>query len=367
MIETHWKANMNNQKVSGLNNFPSISSHSIAVKTRLMTALAVSVFAFSAFAEVKTFKIGKGRSLTYEISNNPEAPATLVLLPGINRGLQFETEKAFFSSPAFEKYNVLAITSSLHPRSINSLATNEEFYGQSSRVTSKDLALEVEALVAELKVVKPIAVSLSFSSSILAELNPKKFAGFIEMVPMTDPLDGEDSTKKLLRDQQDFMMLNPFFAPSIRYQRDLAYQTFWSNQVDGLLQSNPNQYGSQPRVDDIKAGYVDLAQSSESYRLTRVQMKAVRHFILAANELEDRLKTQVQMAVQENQKSQGKASLVVVADSGHILPSENPVSAAVALDQVAQALLQGRSVTGTVKGSKLTPYTAEQKKEIGLK
>lgn len=335
----------------------------LACKVLLMTALFSSV----AMAEVKTFQLAPGKILTYELSVNPQATETLVLLPGINRGLQFDTEKAFFSSPALKKYNVLAITSSLHPRSINSLKTQEEFYGNSAAASSRDLALEVEKLVTQLKVAKPIVVSLSFSSSILAQMNPKIFAGFIEMVPMTDPLDGEDATKKFYRDQQDFMMLNPFLAPSIRYQRDLAYQSFWSNQVDSLLQSNPHQYGNNPRVDDIKAGYVDLARSSESYRLSRVQMKSVRHFILAANELEDRMKTQLQVAVQENQKNNGKASLVVVSDSGHILPSENPAGAAASLDYVVQALIKGSAVTGTVKGTQLIPFTSEQKKEIGLK
>jgi pimeloyl-ACP methyl ester carboxylesterase len=339
------------------------------IKKSFLFLLIILVSAFSSlsFAQVKYFKVQSGQYLTYELQERPSARATLVFLPGINRGLQFETEKKFFSAFTDEGFNVLTITSSLHPRSIAIIPGNESFFAQKKTVTSKDLAKEVEALMKSLRIQRPIAISLSYSASILAELDPAKFSGFIEMVPLTDPLDGDDATKRALRDQQDFMMLNPFLAPSIRFQRDYAYQTYWSAQVDANLKANPSQYGSKPRVDDIKKGYASLARASEAYRLKNVKMAAPRHFILAEGELESRLEVQWGVAVKENQKSQGKSSVVVVADAGHILPSENPVSAARAVELVANSMLNGQGVTGSLKQGEFFPFTPDQKKEMGLK
>lgn len=338
-------------------------------KVRLLSRLfflLASLNSVSVFAAAQSVQISQGRVVSYEQQIVENAAATLVFLPGINRGLSFATEVNYLSSKVLSKYNIISVSSSLHPQSIGKLPAGTPFLTPGGELTSQDLADEVEVLLKKLKIKNPIIISLSYSSSIMAALKGQSYLGFIEMVPMTDPLDGDSATQRFLRDQQDLAMLNPFFAPGIRYQRDSIYRSVWSTQVDEILAKFPEQYGQDPRVEDIKEGYFNLARAVEDFRLSKVSSPLPRHFILAENELEYRLKNQIQAAIAENQKTDGNTSFVMVADSGHIMPSENPTSAAIAVDKVVQALLKGETIKGRVQGKKLTLYSQESLQKMGF-
>ena len=204
-------------------------------KSMTVIASFVLLLTVTAQSEVLKFRMDEGRIVTAEHQVVAGAKNTVVLLPGINRSLEMNSEKEFFAAAKKYKINILAIATSSHPRSIAELNSDETAYFQSNTMTLKDYADEVEFVVKRLKIVKPYVASLSYSAAILSQLNSKIFAGYIEMVPMGDPVEGADAMTKLGRDNQDFLKLNPFMIGYVRAQRDSAYNSSWSSSVKQRL------------------------------------------------------------------------------------------------------------------------------------
>jgi hypothetical protein len=321
----------------------------------------------NAGAEVLKFKISEGRIVTAELQIVPGAKATVVVLPGINRSLEQASEKQFFAAAKKYEMNILTIATSSHPRSIAELKSNEPAFFQSHTMTLKDYADEIELVVSRLKIAKPYVTSLSYSSSILSNLDPKKFAGFIEMVPMGDPIEGADALTKSGRDYQDFLKLNPFMIGFVRAQRDSAYKSTWSANVKQRLAQDENFYGSNPRIDDIIEGYVSLARAAEDYRLNRVSFSAARHFILVDEEEDERFKFQISAVQTENRRLGGKNAFLLVGHSGHVVPSDQPNSTVKAFSTIIEMIAADKFDSGVIAGEEFVVFTDAQKKELGIK
>ena len=336
---------------------------------KLFTILStfILLLTVTAQSEVLKFRMDEGRIVTAEHQVVAGATTTVVLLPGINRSLEMSSEKEFFAAAKKYKINILAIATSSHPRSIAELNADEAAYFQSHSMTLQDYADEIEFVVSHLKIAKPYVASLSYSSSILSQLDSKKFAGFIEMVPMGDPVEGADALTKSGRDTQDFLKLNPFMAGYVRAQRDSAYNSSWTSSVNQHLQQDKNFYGLSPRVDDIIEGYVSLARASEDFRLNRVRFEAPRHFILVDQEVKDRFKFQLTAVQAENKRLNGQNAFLLVGKSGHVLPSDQPSSTLKALSTVIDMITTKKFNSGVIAGEKFVEFTADQKKELGIK
>ena len=352
-----------------LNNQFRVSLPSMKNSNKLMKSFILLSFliSFTARANVLEFKMSLGRVVTAEYQKVKGAKETLVLLPGINRSLEMKSESKFFQAAADYKVNVLTIATSSHPRSISALGTNETPVFLENTMTLKDYAAEVEFVIAQLKIVKPFVASLSYSSAILNELDSKKFAGFIEMVPMGDPVEGADSLTKSARDYQDFLMLNPFMTGFVRSQRDSAYNSTWTKSVNARLEADPDFYGPNPRTDDIIAGYVSLARAAENFRLNRVEFPVRKHFILVDQEEEERFNLQLKAVQTENADFQGSMGFFIVAKSGHVLPSDQPQSTLKAVTLIMQMTRANKYQSGVIAGETFVEFTPAQRKELGLK
>lgn len=342
---------------------------SLLTMKKIITLLStfVLLLVVTAHTEVLKFRMDEGRIVTAEHQVVPGAKITVVLLPGINRSLEMGSEKEFFAAAKKYKINILAIATSSHPRSVSELNADEEACFQTHEMTLRDYATEVEFVVSQLKITKPYVASLSYSASILSQLDSHKFAGFIEIVPMGDPVEGADAMTKSGRDYQDFLKLNPFMSGFVRSQRDSAYNSSWSSRVKGSLAEDPKFYGPSPRVDDIIEGYVSLVRASEDFRLNRVSFKAPRHFILVQNEEEERFGLQISAVQAENRRLDGKQALLIVSNSGHVLPSDQPASTLKALSTIIDMITTKDFDSGVIAGENFIEFTAAQKKELGIK
>ena len=336
-------------------------------KSMTVIASFVLLLTVTAQSEVLKFRMDEGRIVTAEHQVVAGAKNTVVLLPGINRSLEMNSEKEFFAAAKKYKINILAIATSSHPRSIAELNSDETAYFQSNTMTLKDYADEVEFVVKRLKIVKPYVASLSYSAAILSQLNSKIFAGYIEMVPMGDPVEGADAMTKLGRDNQDFLKLNPFMIGYVRAQRDSAYNSSWSSSVKQRLAQDENFYGPSPRVSDIVEGYASLARASEDFRLNRVRFEAPRHFILVDQEEKERFEFQITAVQNENHRLNGQNAFLLVGNSGHVLPSDQPLSTLKALTTIIDMITSKSFDSGVIAGEKFVEFTPQQKKELRIK
>ena len=288
--------------------------------------LFVFLLSCVAAAEFKSLRLGPGKVIAYQhVVNNPEGP-TLILLPGVNRALYWGDDSVRALSS--QGWNLLMPSLTSHPRSIQFLGKSEVPYflfDKSIRV--KDFANDIEELVESLKINKAIPVSLSYSSSVAAYLNPKKFPHVIETVPLGIATEANPEAAKNAELWEGWLRMNPFMAPFwIRESRDAAYSMHWGKTVDANLKSDPTFYGDNPRVNDIKSGYVTIARAVEDFNFSKWDFNSenrTRDFVFGERENPERLKNQIE--VLKNYIASGKpVRVVVVAKAGHVLPSDRP-------------------------------------------
>lgn len=290
--------------------------------------LFVFVFLLSSIASAnfKSLRLGPGKVIAYEhIEHNPDSP-TLILLPGVNRALYWGDESV--KALSAQGWNLLLPSLPSHPRSIQFLKSTEApYFSFDKSIRVDDFANDIEVLVEALKINKAIPVTLSYSSSIAAHLNPAKFPHIIETVPLGTATEANPEAAKSAELWESWLRMNPYMAPFwIRESRDTAYSIHWGQTVDANLKSDPTFYGENPRVSDIKRGYVTIARAVEDFDFTKWNFaveERTRDFVFGEKENPDRLKNQIE--VLKNYIASGKpVRVVVVAKSGHILPSDRP-------------------------------------------
>lgn len=295
----------------------------------LVSAALVLSFSSLTFAEVQYLRLSQGRVMAYEhlVNNESTKAATLMLLPGVNRAL---TEKdASVQHLIKQGWNILLPSLTAQPLSIRGLEQFERpYFVSTDKIRVQDFAEDIEALVDSLGLNNVIPVSLSYSSAIAAYLNPETFPHIIETVPLGLAVEGDRQAAAAAELWESWLRLNPFMAPLwIRQSRDTAYKLHWSKIVDSNLLKNPLFYGSAPRVNDIKAGYVTLARATEDFDFTQwnfIEDERTRDFVFAGNEGSER--QQNQLLVLQNYLATGKkVRVIVVQGSGHIMPTEHPV------------------------------------------
>lgn len=279
-----------------------------------------------ATAKVQYLPLGPGKVIAYEhVINHPEG-ATLIMLPGVNRALG--TSDYSIRMLAQAGWNLLLPSLPSHPLSIQGLKKGETpYFTLDSSIRAADFAEDIEKLVSALKVGQAIPVTLSYSSTVGAYLDPQRFPHIIETVPLGIATEGNPEAAKNAEMWESWLRVNPFMAPFwIRQFRDQAYSQHWGRTVDANLASDPDFYGPSPRVADIKAGYVAIARAAEDFDFTEwdfSQEKRTRDFIFAGAEAPERMKNQIKTL--RNYLSAGKPVRVVVVEKvGHVLPSEEP-------------------------------------------
>lgn len=318
------------------------------------SVLLVSSFSF---AEVQHLRLSRGKVIAFEHIVNKENGGTLILLPGVNRALNSSDRAVRVLSE--QGWNILMPSLPAHPLSIGGLDKYETpYFAFDTSVRSKDFAGDIEALVVALGIKKAIPVTLSYSSSVGAYLNPKQFPHVIETVPLGTATEGDPETAKNAELWENWLRLNPFMAPIwIRQFRDSAYASHWGKTVDANLSSDAEFYGANPRVSDIKSGYVTIARAVEDFKFPEWDFKAetrTRDFVFAGKENPERLKNQIQIL--KNYIASGKpVRVIVVENAGHILPTDNPSVYSSVLGLLASQPRQGSvqfAIVNTVENVK---------------
>ncbi|KHD89902.1 MAG: hypothetical protein OM95_01275 [Bdellovibrio sp. ArHS] len=296
-------------------------------------AFAVLLLSSSSFAEIRHLPLGPGKMIAFEhIENTPTAP-TLILLPGVNRGLSSNDTSVRILIK--QGWNLLLPSLPAHPRSIEGLKKTEiPYFSMTNSIRSADFAKDITELVHALGIKKAVPVTLSYTSSIGAYLNDQEFPHIIETVPLVVPTESDPNAAKTAELWESWFKLNPFMAPFwIRQFRDQAYTTHWSNTVDKNLSADKDFYGESPRVSDIKKGYVTIARAAEDFNFAEWNFNTeerTRDFVIAEQENPERLKNQVQ--VLKNYLASGKPlRVILVQNVGHVLPTENPTAYAATL------------------------------------
>ncbi|WP_413569438.1 alpha/beta fold hydrolase [Bdellovibrio sp. HCB117] len=295
------------------------------MKTGLLAFAILFVSAVS-FAEVHYLPLGPGKVLAYEyVEVSPSAP-TLILLPGVNRGLSSNDTSVRLLIQ--QGWNLLLPSLPAHPKSIQGLKLSESpYFTYDSSVRSPDFANDVSELVHALGILRAVPVTLSYTSSVGAYLDAKEFPHIIETVPMAVPTESDPDAAKTAELWESWFKLNPFMAPFwIRQFRDQAYTSHWHKTVDKNLSADSDFYGENPRVSDIKKGYVTIARAAEDFDFTKWDFHSeqrTRDFVFAENENPERLKNQVE--VLKRYLATGKpVRVILVQNVGHVLPTENP-------------------------------------------
>lgn len=307
-----------------------ISAHSIAFLFSLSFMTSV------VFAKEGVLEVQPGEKVYYHSVITNKSKPTLVLLPGIYRGLNDDDE--IIKILKRKKVNYVAIHFSGHPASILQLKENETaVFATGKGLTSEMLAHEVEAVVSELKIKTPIAVSLSYSSTVVAYLNPNIFPTVIETAPLgafgeDDPLG--TAQRKAWTDWLKLWPGNHFWLEAAQ---DKAYRDHWAPVAYERAEDYEN-------IDSelLTAGYMAMARAIENYdlRLQDFSNQPRRIWIFAENENEYRRQIQDEAVQIYNDAAKSSTTPIVIADSGHIIPTEQPKAYAAALLKILSVSLK---------------------------
>lgn len=301
----------------------------------LFVILATST-AFAAISE-SVIEVQKNEKVYVQYQISKPTATTLVLLPGVFRGIE-QTDK-IIALLSQADINFVAIHFSGHPRSVLQYKASEAaIYKGGKGLTSEMLAQEVEAVVAVLKIKKPLPVSLSYSATVVPHLNPKKFPLVIETAPIGAFGDNDPEGTALRKQWADWMKLWPPNTLWINAAKDKAYRDHWTKIANERTQSG-SEMAKPENLNRLIEGYMAMARATEDFNVTVQDFKNTprRIWILAENEEPYRLKLQLQAVALYNKAQGVSVEPVVIPNSGHTIPMEQPEAYAEVLKAIIKA------------------------------
>lgn len=297
----------------------------------ILFSLILAIFTFASVlvradveaAKLQSFKVKNGQYVAFESHIVNQEKATLILLPGINRGLDSRDEVIRLARKM--KLNFVSLHFSLHPESLLKIPSSETPAFKIQSYSSAVLANEVDALINGLNIYKPIIVSLSYSSTVSAELAKSgKYPLVIETAPMIRFDEADPAGGAVTEYWTSFFNLNPFLGPFFSsYFIKNTYTQYWNSKLASILESYPE---TAPVKSLMVSAYTELSYAAHGFdfRKQKFNQNSLRFFILGEQELEKRFNLQ-QEAVGLYQKSTSRTnSSVVLPDAGHIIPSDAP-------------------------------------------
>lgn len=273
--------------------------------------------------KLQSFKVKNGQYIAYESHIVNKDKSTLILLPGVNRGL--DSRDAVIRLARKMKLNFVSLHFSLHPESLLKIPANETPAYKFQSYSSLTLANEVEALIEGLNIYKPIIVSLSYSSSVSTELaKTGKYPLMIETAPMIRFDESDPEGGAVTEYWTNFFNLNPFLGPFFSsYFIKSTYAKYWDSRLASILESYPEV---APVKSLLVSAYTELSYAAHGFdfRKQKFTDKSVRFFILGEEELEARLALQHEAIGLYQKQTARTDSSVVVPRAGHIIPSDAP-------------------------------------------
>ncbi len=156
-------------------------------------------------------------------------------------------------------------------------------------------------------------------------LNNQSFDLVVETAPMMRFDETDPQTVAILNFWKNWLRLNPFVGEALSRQYLLnSFSTYWSPRVDDLLKSYP-QYRKPGLKEMMVMGYSHMSLLAEGFDFADQDLTAARrYFIFGENEEEGRLKLQLKVAKQYEKLTGDANSVVVIKDSGHVVPNDAP-------------------------------------------
>lgn len=310
--------------------------------------------------------LGRGRVLYAQYAKAAAGKPTLLFLPGVNRNLVLQEPSA--KSLLDRGFGVAAFSLSVQPFSINALDAGVRPAFRDKAPKLEDFAAETQAIAAHLEKTEGlnelVPVTLSYTGAFSPLL--RGFSLVVDAVPMTSALAASPDLSIIYNcESVNPLCWNPFLKPSIvRSLLDLGYRTKWSQQTDSITeQFNLNK----SRRDDMIAGYTTLSVAVEGADWAEMTLPAqTRHvLLLAGQEAPALLKSQLE-TFKRMRASRNDALLIVVEDSSHIVPVDQPEAFAQVLDLLTGP---GFGITSGVvvvdpKTRKITPVTGAQVERV---
>lgn len=265
--------------------------------------------------------ISPERVVSYElVMPLKDSHPTLVFLPGIFRGL--EQKDPALQSLLKEGFGTLRTTTSDHWESLKGLESTE---ARLPREESGGVgyARETTQLIHALNVSKPVTISLSYSSVVLASMKGRR----IFVSPMVKASDSDPVAASALKTWESLLAMNPFLGSSaIRSNRDSNYRSFWSPIVSARLKADPNAYGVGTSRELVIESYMRLSRSTEDFNLVKMMEKTEGpvDFVLAEKESKVALRGQIESAMAAAKRF--PVRVILVRDAEHNVPDSQPAA-----------------------------------------
>lgn len=291
----------------------------------LITFLTLSILTTaSAAAEKLNFSLTPNRLISLELikPTNPKLP-TFLFLPGVNRGLL--SDEPSLEILAKEGFGIVTMHFSTQPFSVSELSSDvsPEFLSKSYSLT--ELGAEVLALLNELKnkykLQNIIPVSISYSAAVSSMMPGLPL--YIDAAPMTAANAVNPQLEAYRLSLKAAELFNPIYGPALtRSLLDQTYYRTWMGPVDSMV----TQYSlNADRKPDMIKGYSVLSRAAEGFfwDLKKTAPTSKRIFILGKKDSEVLLRNQLELV---SKALDAKADVLVflVADAGHIIPSDQP-------------------------------------------
>lgn len=284
---------------------------------------------FSSFAsaadKLSYIEVSKGQNVAFDAQIFDPNQPTLILLPGIFRGLQ--RQDAFVKKLIEKRMNFVALHFSTQPASVATYSTDGEvFFDRAPRISSEVFAGEVEALVKALRIQKPLAISLSYSASISQHLNPKIFDMVIETAPIGRFDENDPESAEMFRYWQVWLRWFPIWGDLVADSiKDNAYRDYWGRVAKQYAAKSPH-LNNPSAIKRLTEGYMTMAKAVENFDLRTQKFVGTpyRLFVLGANEDPARRQIQNEAVTIFRQKINPKAQAIVIPNAGHVVPNDQP-------------------------------------------
>lgn len=289
-------------------------------------ALLILFDSFSFAVEKLDFlEVAKGHHVAYDAQIFDSNEPTLILLPGIFRGL--ERKDIFIKKLIENRINFVTIHFSTQPQSVATYAPQKRLHFDGApKISSEMFAREVEEVVKYLKVRKPLAISLSYSASISQYLDPKIFDLVLETAPIGRFDENDPESAELFKSWQSWLRLFPIWGPiAAEKMKDGAYRTYWSR-VAKQYAVRDSRLNNSESLTRLTEGYMTMAKAVESFDLRTQNFVGTpyRLFILGANEEPKRREIQNEAVAIFRKLIDPKAQIAVIPGAGHVVPNDQP-------------------------------------------
>lgn len=299
---------------------------------RYFLVFAAVLFSLSTFAgsSFKFVEISADHHVAFDSEIFDPAATTLVLLPGIFRGLQ--REDVFVQKLISKKINFVAVHFSTQPASVGTYPpSGSAFFRGAPELSSQVFADEVTAVVRALKIRKPLVVTLSYSASVSQYLNPRLFPVVVETAPLGRFDENGPESFEMFRFWKQWMSWFPIWGNIIaeateKNLRESAYRSYWGRVAQQYASKDPNLSGSPVATARLTDGYTTMAKMVEKFDLRTQKFVGTpyRIFILGENEEPD-LRAIQEEAVRVYQEKVNPASkALIIPGAGHVVPNDQP-------------------------------------------